>query len=165
MVGAASWVSPMIANGPRHTLVLKSDGMVWAWGNNTSGELGDGTSASRSRPVMVKGLNDVTAVSAGFFYSLTLKRDGTVWAWGHNPSGWLGDGTTSDRRTPVQLWGQGTTRSWRLFDLQVVLSPSLAKNQFGDVLVVDLVGVLWRYPSSKTGAIGKKNKSVHNGLG
>jgi hypothetical protein len=94
-----------IAAGNFHSLALKSDGTVWAWGNNFYGELGDGTTTHRSSPVQVIGLTGVVAVDGGYCYSLALKSDGTVWAWGWNYIGRLGDGTMTDRSSPVQVLG------------------------------------------------------------
>lgn len=90
-----------VAAGTYHSLALKEDGTVWACGNNTHGQLGDGTSTDRNTPVQVNNLSGVTAIAAGYFHSLALKEDGTVWAWGYNYYGQLGDGTKTNRKTPV----------------------------------------------------------------
>ncbi|WP_415835248.1 PKD domain-containing protein, partial [Corallococcus soli] len=86
-----------------HTLALKQDGTVWAWGYNDSGQLGDAADALRMTPTTVSGLTGVTALASGTYHSLALKQDGTVWAWGLNNLGQLGDGTTDSRpaRMPV----------------------------------------------------------------
>ncbi|MFN8516972.1 MAG: S-layer homology domain-containing protein [Chloroflexia bacterium] len=108
-----------IAGGSFHSLALKADGTVWAWGHDCCGQLGDGTvgdgaggTGDRATPVQVAGLTDVVAIAAGFIHSLALKRDGTVWAWGDDGNGQLGDGTVGDgaggagpRATPVQVVG------------------------------------------------------------
>jgi alpha-tubulin suppressor-like RCC1 family protein len=100
-----------IAAGDFHSLALKSDGTVWAWGYNYYGQLGDGTSTQQTSPVQVKGPNNqgfltgVTAISAGNYHSLALKGDGTIWAWGYNDYGVLGDGTSTQQTTPVQVSG------------------------------------------------------------
>ena len=86
-----------------HALALLSDGSVWAWGKNASGQLGDGTTASRTQPQAVPGMSNVIAVSAGRCHSLALRGDGTVWSWGCNTSGELGDGTTTSRTTPAPV--------------------------------------------------------------
>ena len=94
-----------IAAGNSYTLALKQDGTVWAWGDNSSGQLGDGTTTNSCTPVPALGLNGVVAIAAGSLHGVALKQDGTVWAWGFNRNGQLGDGTTTDRRAPVRVSG------------------------------------------------------------
>jgi alpha-tubulin suppressor-like RCC1 family protein len=94
-----------VAGGGSHSIALKSDRSVWAWGSNGYGQLGDGTTANRSLPVQVLGLTGVVAVAAGAVHTLALKSDGTVWAWGTNANGELGDGTTTNRSSPVKVSG------------------------------------------------------------
>ena len=81
-----------------HALALKSDGSVWAWGNNSSGQLGDGTLIERRTPVQVLGLDEVVAVGVGSFVSFALRADGTVWMWGVCPE-------TLVTRYPFRLLG------------------------------------------------------------
>lgn len=78
---------------------------VSAWGGNSFGQLGDGTTTNRLTPVQVSGLSGLTLIAAGAEHTLALKSDGTLWAWGYNFYGWLGDGTTTDRLTPVEVSG------------------------------------------------------------
>ncbi len=95
-----------VDGGKWHTLAVKKDGTVWAWGYNQYGQLGDGSMGTYNKlAFQVKGLSNVAQVSAGYHQSLALKADGTVWAWGNNDQGQLGDGTTISRRTPVQVSG------------------------------------------------------------
>ncbi len=95
-----------IAAGNAHCLAVQNDGTVWAWGDNNSGELGNGgTSASLPSPFQIPGLTGVTAVTGGNYFSEALKNDGTVWSWGLNSYGQLGDGTTTQRTSPVQVTG------------------------------------------------------------
>lgn len=89
-----------------HNLALKNDGTVWAWGDNSAGQLGDGTTTNRSSPVQVgvgvSGFSNIIAVSAGEFHSAALKSDGTVWVWGFNGNGQIGNGTANGVfRSPV----------------------------------------------------------------
>ncbi len=82
-----------LAVGSNFTLALKADGSVWSWGDNFWGQLGDPSLspyAPQTTPVMVPGLNDIVAISAGNLHGLALKRDGTVWSWGRNNEAQLG---------------------------------------------------------------------------
>lgn|GEM_PF-3131265 len=94
-----------VSCGYVHSLALRSDGTVWTWGENGSGQLGDGSTIDRNTPMQVSGLNGITAVACGNVHCLVLKSDGTVWAWGLNGYGQLGDGSTTDRSRPVQVSG------------------------------------------------------------
>src|SRR5207237_979099 len=99
-----------IAAGSQHSLALKSDGTVFAWGANFSSQLGDGTTNSRNTPVQVSGLgpgSGVIVTAAGSQHSLVLKFDGTVLSWGGGFNGQLGDGTTGLRTAPGQVTGLG----------------------------------------------------------
>jgi alpha-tubulin suppressor-like RCC1 family protein len=93
--------------GSNHSVALKKDGSVWAWGSNDSGQLGDGTSQNSSVPHQVSGISNVKAIATGSGHIVALKQDGTVWAWGGNRSGQLGIGGYQDRKTPVQVAGLG----------------------------------------------------------
>ncbi|MCW5983297.1 MAG: choice-of-anchor D domain-containing protein [Bryobacteraceae bacterium] len=94
-----------IRGGANHSIALKNDGTVWAWGNNYYGQLGNGTNVGSNVPVPVVGLAGIIAVSAGWNYNLALKNDGTVWAWGFNIAGQLGTGNTQDSPVPVAVVG------------------------------------------------------------
>lgn len=91
-----------MATGGSHTLALCSDGTLVAWGNNGSGQLGDGTTTQRSLPVLVNTASGVSglfgkrvvAISAGFSHSLALCSDGTVAAWGDGSQSQLGNGSS-----------------------------------------------------------------------
>ncbi|KPA15074.1 hypothetical protein MHK_004719, partial [Candidatus Magnetomorum sp. HK-1] len=88
-----------------HSLMLKTDGTVWAWGQNNNGQLGDGTTTDSSSPVQVPGLSNITMLAIGDFHNLALNDDGSVWAWGQNSYGQLGDGTTTNQTNPAQVTG------------------------------------------------------------
>ncbi|THF81724.1 RCC1 domain-containing protein [Cohnella fermenti] len=94
-----------IAAGTSHSLALDSEGRVWAWGDNTYGQMGDGSTTIRTTPAVVPNLGDVTAISSGYNHGLALKSDGTLWAWGYNNRGQIGDNSTTNRLTPVQVTG------------------------------------------------------------
>ncbi|HTR88573.1 MAG TPA: IPT/TIG domain-containing protein, partial [Solirubrobacteraceae bacterium] len=98
-----------IAAGGRHSLALLSGGGVMAWGNGSSGQLGNGAApACQPSPVAVSGLAGVSSVAAGGEDSMALLSDGAVMSWGEDKSGELGDGSFgafSD--VPVQVVGLG----------------------------------------------------------
>lgn len=81
------------------------EGVLWAWGSNDYGELGDGTTIERPIPFPVRAPSDIVAVDAGPQSVHVVRGDGTVWGWGYNIDGKLGDGTEESRMTPVQVKG------------------------------------------------------------
>jgi alpha-tubulin suppressor-like RCC1 family protein len=98
--------------GCSDSLALSSHGRVYAWGDNSYGQLGDGTTNERTVPVRVKlprGVH-VTAIRAGCWDNLALTANGRVYAWGDNSLGELGDGTNRDRHRPVLVRMPGGTR-------------------------------------------------------
>jgi len=84
-----------MSGGYQHGLALLDDGTVMAWGRNSDGQLGDGTTDQRTAPGPVPGLSGVVALATGEDTSLALLADGTVRAWGSNEEGFLGDGGTT----------------------------------------------------------------------
>ena len=98
-----------ISTAYSHILALKTDGTVWAWGDNSHGQLGiDKNITTQSYiPVQILGLTNITAISAGWNYTIALKNDGTVWALGDNSHCQLGvdKAITTDRYTPMQVSG------------------------------------------------------------
>jgi len=92
-----------VETGHNHTVVLKSNGTVWAAGLNSYGQLGDGTTTLRRSPVQVVGLTDAVAIAAGRNMTFAIRANGQLVAWGVNSEGQLGDGTLTQRRTPVRV--------------------------------------------------------------
>jgi alpha-tubulin suppressor-like RCC1 family protein len=103
MQAATTPVTARVSAGGSHSLVLLENGSVWAWGQNSSGQLGDDTNTNKSSPVRVMGLPPAKAIAAGAAHSLALGADGKAWAWGQNIYGQLGDNSTTGRTraTPV----------------------------------------------------------------
>jgi hypothetical protein len=90
---------------------LGSDGTLWAWGDNSDGELGEGTLTSRATPVQVIALSNVESAVGGAYHTLAVRTDGTVWAWGENWYGQLGDGTLTSHSTAAQVVGLSGVRA------------------------------------------------------
>lgn len=100
---STSQAAPAVAAGTNFSLALHDIGVVYAWGNNTFGQLGDGTTVLRSTPIKVANLSNITAIAAGANHAIALKADGSVWAWGNNTYGQLGDNTTLSKQKPIQI--------------------------------------------------------------
>lgn len=102
-----NWVT--VSCGQYHTAAVRTDGTLWSWGLNTSGQLGDNSVTNRSSPVQITGGGtNWRTVSCGANYSAAVKTDGTLWSWGLNDYGQLGDNTVVKKSSPVQIVGGGT---------------------------------------------------------
>jgi len=89
-----------------HALGIRSNGIAWAWGAGTSGELGDNTTVDKSSPVsVVGGFTDWCQVSGGGVHSLGIRTNGTAWGWGANTFGNIGDNTGGGKSSPVSVVG------------------------------------------------------------
>ncbi|HET7489637.1 MAG TPA: hypothetical protein VFJ85_17045 [Acidimicrobiales bacterium] len=110
-LGAGSGVVGIAAGGD-HSMVLKSDGSVLAWGNGDRGDLGTAGTAASNVPVGVDGLgagSGVVSVAAGGNFSLALKADGSLLAWGANDQAQLGTGSPGDLAVPTPVAGLAAT--------------------------------------------------------
>jgi alpha-tubulin suppressor-like RCC1 family protein len=128
-----------VATGRAHCLALCADGTLAAWGDNSSGQLGDGTTTSSLAPVAVhlSGVlagRTVVAVSAGSSHSLALCADGTVAAWGSNGSGQLGNDSTTNSNVPVAVDTTGVLAGRRVVGITAGGSHSMAVCENGTVI-------------------------------
>jgi alpha-tubulin suppressor-like RCC1 family protein len=101
LVNLAKWTQVSIGN--EHVLGIQTDGSLWAWGNNSFGELGNGTQVSSDHPIQIGSDKDWKAISAGNHFCFAIKNDGSLWAWGDNQFGQLGDYTFLKRIVPVPI--------------------------------------------------------------
>ena len=125
-----------VAAGRHHTVALRPDTTLWAWGSNAHGQLGDGTTIDRESPVQIG--SGFVAVATGGNHTVGVKYDGTLWAWGYNVAGQVGDGTVEERHAPVQI-GTG----YRL------VAAGLAHN-----LAIKNDGTVWAWGSNYRGQVG-----------
>src|SRR5260221_157767 len=84
------FLSPGDEKGEVHSCALLSNRFVNCWGDNSQGQLGNGTTSPSATPVTVSGLVNATALSSGFDHNCAVRADGTVWCWGRNDFGQLG---------------------------------------------------------------------------
>ena len=92
-----------LISGDSHYLFLDNQKRLWGFGCNYRGQLGDGTTITRTNPVQIKPETQFTQVSAGMDFSLAIDSKGNLWSWGKNDYGQLGDGTTAGKTLPEQI--------------------------------------------------------------
>tara|TARA_R110002124_G_scaffold253119_1_gene418549 strand:- start:60 stop:836 length:777 start_codon:yes stop_codon:yes gene_type:complete len=107
-VGALTTWSVSATGEGESMSAIKTDGTLWGWGNNGTGQLGDGSTTGRSSPVQIGSLTTWSNVNTGDTFCAAIKTDGTIWAWGWNDKGPVGQGNTTNYSSPVQI-GSGTT--------------------------------------------------------
>ena len=132
-----------ISAGCEFSLALRSDGTVWAWGNNSAGQLGNGSTASSAVPVKITGVSQVTAIAAGWDSVVAVVAGGaSVWAWGANDSGQLGDGTLVGHAAPVRVTQIGTTH----------IAGAAVGYKYAAILGTD--GSVWAWGADTRGQLG-----------
>ena len=138
LIHAQCWKD--ISTGDYHSIAIKMDGTLWAWGNNGSGQIGDGTTTGRSFPIQVGTANNWKKVEAGYNHSFAIKMDGTLWAWGENAYAQLGNGSTTESHTPIQI---GSDNNWSKISSSRMHTVALKTN-----------GTLWAWGTNDSGQIG-----------
>jgi len=138
--GGTNWKS--VACGFNHTAAIKTDGTLWTWGTNSSGQLGINNTLNRTTPVttFIGGTN-WKSVACGYFHTAAIKTDGTLWTWGSNNFGQLGINNTIDRNTPVTTFLGGT--NWK----------SVASG-YTHTAAIKTDGTLWTWGRNNNGQLG-----------
>ena len=141
--GGTNW--NQIAAGAFTSAAIKTDGTLWVWGRNSSGDLGNNTTINQSSPVqtIASGTN-WSSISNGNSFMLSIKTDGTLWGWGRNDNGQLGDNTTINSSSPVQTVSGGT--GWR---------QASAGYNFTGAIKTD--GTLWMWGTGGSGELGNNS--------
>jgi alpha-tubulin suppressor-like RCC1 family protein len=142
-----------IAPNRHQALALKTDGTVWGWGSNATGEIGTGTNGNQyDNPVQVNGiggtgtLGGITGLAEGGHQSLAIQTDQTVLAWGKNGNGQVGDASTTQRTNPVPVVGPGN----------VGVLGSIVELGAGDnfSLALKSDGSIWSFGNGSSGQLG-----------
>lgn len=121
-------------------VAVKSNGTLWAWGDNTYGQLGLGDTTQRSVPTQVGVATNWAEVSAGGLHIVAVKTDGTLWAWGNNDSGRLGTGNTTEYHVPTQV---GVATNW-----------SKVVGRGGHSFALKTDSTLWAWGNNSVGQLG-----------
>ena len=137
-----------ISLGYDHTLAIKTDGTLWAWGENGSGQIGNNSTTDVLSPIQIGTDTNWIDIECGLNHSLAIKSDGTLWAWGNNVYGQIGDGTVTQRNVPKQV---GVDTTWKSI---------VAGYRCSHALKLD--DTLWAWGDAQFGQLG--NGSTTNGV-
>ena len=137
-----------------HAVMLKRNGTLWSWGENTKGEVGDGTTNSHTTPIKIGTDTNWSIIETGLNYTIAKKKNGTLWAWGSNNYGQLGLGDNTDRLSPIRI---GSDSNWQ----------SVSAGTFHTV-AVKTNGTLWAWGKGDNGELGDgtlQDKNVPTQIG
>ena len=143
-IPGSTWVTG--CNLGNYTIAsLKSDGTLWAWGDNGDGQLAQNNRTQRSSPVQIPGTNwaNISGSTGGESGVLATKTDGTLWVWGRNQYGQLGLSDTNQRSSPVQLPGTTWSTDATSFSTNAYMSMAIKTD-----------GTLWTWGTSGNGRLG-----------
>ncbi len=146
-----------VTAGGYHSVALSNTGAILAWGENTYGQLGNGTTIDSYVPVSPLNPNNLTweNISAGYLHTLAIQKTGgspnvgALWAWGSNAYGQLGDGTQTDRHAPVLITHPGVPSSWQMISAGERHSLAIAAD-----------GSLWAWGTNALGQLGTGNTAA-----
>jgi len=140
-----------MAAGDAHSMVLLDNGEIWAWGDNSFGQLGIGNAVSAMIPTQViqengTPLSNIISIAAGAFHSLACANDGHIWAFGDNADGQLGIGNTVNLSTPLKV--QHPDNGMPLSDIMYIAAGS------SHSLAIQNSGEIWAWGNNKHGQLG-----------
>jgi len=158
-----------VSAGECHTVAIREDNTLWAWGWNGRGELGDGSTTNRSTPVQLSaadGPDNIPykdykwkTVSAGEWHTVAIREDNTLWVWGDNEFGQLGDGSTTRSLAPGQLSAANGPdgKPYKDYKWKAVSAG------YRYTVAIREDNTLWAWGDNREGELGNgtKNKHVH----
>ena len=100
-----------VFSGNTHSIALKDNGTLWAWGSNFYGQLGNGGATTHSQVPIQIGTSSWKMVRASVNHTVGIKTDGTLWAWGNNEQASLGDGTFVNKLVPTLI---NSSTDWKM---------------------------------------------------
>ena len=120
---------------------IKTDGTLWSWGDNSYGQIGNGTTTRYSSPIQLGSLTNWKQVSeGGQWFTFAVKTDGTLWAWGFIGHGQLGNQNVIDYSSPIQV---GSLTNWKQVSCGAAHSAATKTD-----------GTLWAWGFNGTGELG-----------
>jgi alpha-tubulin suppressor-like RCC1 family protein len=135
-----------IAARTAHTIGIRTNRTLWAWGQNNYGQLGDNSTTIRYSPRKIGIDSDWVALSAGDYHSLGIRTNGSIWAWGANWHGQLGLGNSIEKHIPTQI---GSATDWS--DITAGIS---------DTLALKTNGTLWAWGWNNDGQLGLGDSGI-----
>jgi alpha-tubulin suppressor-like RCC1 family protein len=136
--GGTNW--KFVAAGHYNTAGIKTDGTLWVWAYNSSGQLGLGDRTVRYTPVQLGAETNWKMISIGGYSRMSaIKTDGTLWSWGQNYYGGLGDGTEISKSSPVQTAAGGT--NWKMVSV----------GWYANIAAIKTDGTAWVWGRSGSG--------------
>jgi alpha-tubulin suppressor-like RCC1 family protein len=146
----SAWV--VAGSGYYHTVAAQSNGTLWAWGNNTYGQLGNNSTTNFSSPVQVGtsliGWSNISSIVGGYYHTAVLLSNGTLWTWGYNLYGQLGTNNTTNRSVPTQVGG---LTSW----------TKIASGNY-HIVAGQNNGTLWAWGLNSYGQLGTSNQTNYS---
>ena len=138
-----------ISGGQYHTSGIDKNGMVWGWGYNGYGQLGDNTTTSRRTPISIVGVKKTFCqISSGYTHVSAIDKNGQVWGWGRNENGQLGNNSTISKLTPISILGAKKTFC------------QIAGNYY-NTLCIDKNGLVWGWGNNSDSQLGDNSTTYH----